>query len=172
MGDVGRGFFVRPGIPELMRDRLVPYADIITPNQFELEYLTGHTVMTIGDAMGAADAARAMGPDIVLITSLLREDAADRSRIEMLAVSGEGAWLVATPRLPLTVNGSGDATTAMFLGHYLRTGAIDTALGRTATAIFTILEATQRAGTREIRLIEAQDVIAAPSDRFAVERLR
>ena len=42
MGDVGRGFFVRPGIPDFMRQTAVPAADIITPNQFELEFLTGH----------------------------------------------------------------------------------------------------------------------------------
>jgi len=41
MGDVGRGFFVREGIPEYMRDHVVPKADIVTPNQFELEFLVG-----------------------------------------------------------------------------------------------------------------------------------
>ncbi len=62
MGDVGRGFFVRPGIPELMRDTVVPAAQIITPNQFELEYLTGRTTGTVAEVLDAADAARAMGP--------------------------------------------------------------------------------------------------------------
>src|SRR4051812_14461438 len=41
MGDEGRGFFVRPGIPEFSRDRAVPAADIVTPNQFELAWLAG-----------------------------------------------------------------------------------------------------------------------------------
>ena len=36
MGDVGRGMFVRPGIPEFLRDRVVPMADVATPNHFEL----------------------------------------------------------------------------------------------------------------------------------------
>ena len=40
IGDVGRGIFVREGIPEFMRDKAVPAADIITPNQFELDYLS------------------------------------------------------------------------------------------------------------------------------------
>ena len=44
MGDVGRGFFVRPGIPAFMRERVVPAADVVTPNQFELEFLTGRPV--------------------------------------------------------------------------------------------------------------------------------
>ena len=41
IGDVGRGIFVREGIPEFMKDKAVPAADIITPNQFELDYLSG-----------------------------------------------------------------------------------------------------------------------------------
>ena len=41
MGDVGRGMFVRPGIPEFMRDQVVPAADVITPNHFELDFLAG-----------------------------------------------------------------------------------------------------------------------------------
>ena len=41
MGDVGRGMFVRPGIPEFMRDTVVPQADILTPNHFELDFLAG-----------------------------------------------------------------------------------------------------------------------------------
>ena len=55
MGDVGRGFFVRPGIPEFMRDRAVPVATIITPNQFELEYLANRTVTDMPSALVAAD---------------------------------------------------------------------------------------------------------------------
>src|ERR671920_2606930 len=46
IGDVGRGVFVRPGIPEFMREQAVPSADIITPNQFELDYLSGMTAQT------------------------------------------------------------------------------------------------------------------------------
>ena len=57
MGDVGRGFFVRPGIPEFMRDHVVPQADIVTPNQFELEHLVGRSVTTQESLLEAAQAA-------------------------------------------------------------------------------------------------------------------
>jgi len=171
MGDVGRGFFVRPGIPEFMRDRAVPAADIITPNQFELEFLTGHTVDTLEHALEAADAARAMGPDLVLVTSLQR-DGASADTIELLAVSGDGAWLVGTPLLPISVNGAGDMTAALFLAHYLKTGDAATALGRVAASVFAVMEATVAAGAREIQIVAAQDAIADPPDRFAVEQVR
>ncbi len=171
MGDLGRGFFVRPGIPEFMRDAAVPAADIITPNPFELEFLTGRSVDTLDHALAAADAARAMGPEIVLLTSLQR-DGAPADTIELLAVSGDGAWLVNTPLLPITVNGAGDMTAALYLAHYLKSGDAATALGRVASSVFAVMEATLAAGAREIQIVAAQDAIAEPPERIAVERLR
>ena len=63
MGDVGRGFFVRPGIPEFLRDEVVPRADIITPNQFELEFLVGRSLVhRAGGGRGGRRAAGSWGP--------------------------------------------------------------------------------------------------------------
>ena len=171
MGDVGRGFFVRPGIPEFMRDQAVPAADIITPNQFELEFLTGRQIETLADALGAADTVRSTGPRTVLVTSLQRADGPD-DRIEMLAVSDSGAWLTTTPLLPLSVNGAGDATAALFLGHMLRSGDTAQSLSRTASTIYAVLEETHRQGVREIQLVAAQAAIADPPDRFPAEQVR
>ncbi|WP_437362056.1 pyridoxal kinase PdxY [Inquilinus limosus] len=170
LGDVGRGFFVRPGLPEFMRDRAVPQADIITPNQFELEYLAARPVSTLTDALAAARVVQATGPRIVLVTSLTRSDAPE-GVIEMLAVAPEGAWIVATPRLPITVNGSGDITAALFLAHMLRTGDPAVALGRTAGTVYAVMEATHTSGQREIQIVAAQDAIANPPERFEVKRV-
>jgi pyridoxine kinase len=170
LGDVGRGFFVRPGLPEFMRDQAVPRADIITPNQFELEFLAGGPIATLDDALAASRAVQATGPKIVLVTSLTRSDA-PADAIEMLAVAPDGAWIVATPRLPLNVNGSGDITAALFLAHWLRSGSPGTALGRTAATVFAVMEETHRAGKREIQIVAAQDAIANPPDRFQVRQV-
>ncbi len=171
MGDVGRGFFVRPGIPEFVRDHAVPAADVITPNQFEIEFLTGVTVADLDAALEAADRARALGPEVVLITSLRRREAPE-DVVEMLAVSGEGAWSVGTPLLPLEINGAGDAVCALFLAHLLRDGDPAGALSKAASSIYAVLEATLRNHSREIRLVGAQDAIADPPDRFPARRLR
>lgn len=173
MGDVGRGFFVRPGIPDFMKDHAVPAADIVTPNQFELEFLAGHPIRKLDDALAATAAVRATGPRLVLVTSLLREDG-PADRIEMLADGGEaGAWIVSTPRLPLdpAPNGSGDAVAALFLAHYLRSRDSARALEGAAAAIYAIFEATRRAGTRELQIIAAQDEFVAPPRVFPVERV-
>src|SRR5665213_3065750 len=71
IGDVGRGIFVREGIPEFMKAKAVPAADIITPNQFELDYLSGRASATVGQARDAVKAVHDMGPGIILVTSLL-----------------------------------------------------------------------------------------------------
>ena len=171
MGDVGRGFFVRPGIPELMRDTVVPAAQIITPNQFELEYLTGRSTSTVAEVLDAADAARALGPETVLVTSVVHEAAAGGT-IDMIAVTGEGAWSVTTPLLPRTFTGAGDLTAATFLANLLTSGSVSQAVGRTAAVVYGVLKATVDSGLSELQLVAAQDEIAAPSNTFEVVRLR
>jgi pyridoxine kinase len=170
MGDVGRGFFVRPGIPEFMRDHAVPAATIITPNQFELEYLANRKVTDLASALEAVEIVKASGPKVVLVTSLRRQDAAD-DLIEVLAIDGGEAYLVGTPFLPLNVNGAGDMMAALFLAHWLKTDSIREALERTVYSVFVVLEVTVRAGEREIQIIEAQEAIANPERRFLARKV-
>jgi pyridoxine kinase len=171
MGDVGRGFFVRPGIPEFMRDLAIPAATIATPNQFELEYLANRKITDLASALEAVEIVKASGPKVVLVTSLRRQDATD-DLIEILAVDGSEAYLVGTPFLPLNVNGAGDMMAALFLAHWLRTGSIREALERTVYSVFAVLEVTNRAGEREIQMIVAQEAIANPERRFLARKLR
>ncbi|GAB3991647.1 pyridoxal kinase [Nocardioides marmoraquaticus] len=171
MGDVGRGMFVRPGVPELMRDRVVPQADVITPNHFELDFLAGTTTRTVPALLDAVDAVRRAGPRTVLVTSVLVDETPEGS-VDLVAVDDDGAWTVRTPLLPIAPNGCGDVTAAVFLAHLLRSGSVRTALERVTSTIFGILEATIAAGTREIQLVAAQDVIADPPARFEARRLR
>lgn len=172
LGDVGRGFFVAPGIPELMRDLIVPKADIVTPNAFELAYLTGRDPeQPFRDVTAVLDAARelrAAGPRTVLVTSV--QDPQDPEHLGMIAVSDDGAFEVRVPRLPISVNGAGDVTAALFLAHFVDAGT-EVALARTASSVHAILDRTYREGSREIRLIDAQDAIAAPACEFPVRRL-
>ena len=171
MGDLGRGMFVRPGIPEFMRDTVVPAADIITPNHFELDFLSGRTTSTLADILDAVDSVRERGPRDVLVTSVLHGEVPE-GRLDVVAVSDEGAWAVETPLLPIAPNGCGDVTAALYLAHLRTTGSAEAALARTANTVFAILEQTIEAGTREIQLVAAQDRIAEPPTTFEVRRLR
>ncbi|HYD65288.1 pyridoxal kinase PdxY [Azospirillum sp.] len=173
MGDVGRGFFVRPGIPDFMKAHAVPAADVVTPNQFELEFLTGRTVGSLADALDATAALRARGPRVVLVTSLTRAEA-PADRIEMLVDTADGAWVVATPRLPLDPppNGAGDAVAALFLAHYLKAFDAAAAVEQASAAIYAVFEETRRRGKRELQLIAAQDELVAPRTVFRAEKVR
>lgn len=170
MGDVERGFFVRPGIPEFMRDTVIPAADIVTPNQFELEFLTGSEVRTVDGLLSAVDALRDRGPRTVLVTSV-QTDETPADSVQLAVVTDDGAWLVTTPLLPMYVSGAGDATAAIFLARWLAEEPAK-ALADTADSVFSIMERTHQAGTREIQLIASQDAIAHPQGRFEVVRLR
>jgi pyridoxine kinase len=168
IGDVGRGVFVRPGIPEFMRDHAVPAADLITPNQFELEYLAQVQTPTLDAAKDAIARVQALGPRVVLVTSLHTADTPDDA-IDMLAGEGGTFWRVRTPKLSVSVNGAGDAISALFFVHYLRTRRADLALAEAAASIYGLLHRTEAAGSREILTVAAQDEFVAPSRRFAVE---
>lgn len=170
MGDVGRGFYARPGIPDFWRDHVVPRADIMTPNLFELEFLTGRTTSTLAEVVEAAAELRSRGPEIVVVTSVVGEGMAD-DVVRMLAVGPDDAWIVETPLLDRTFTGSGDLTTAMFLAHWLRDKDLGSALSATASIVYSVLEATATAGHRELRLVDAQNDIVAPRHTFTATRL-
>jgi pyridoxine kinase len=167
IGDVDTGSYVTDGIAEFFRDRALAAADIATPNRFELEYLTGMAISSVGEAADAAAALRARGPAVVLVTSLDPE----ADRVTMLAAGAAGVWLVETPRLPVMLNGCGDVTAALFLAHLLLGASLADALAATAAAIFAVIETTARLGRYELALVAAQEELVSPSRRFAPRRL-
>ena len=170
IGDVGRDVFVRPGVPEFFRDKAVPAADIVTPNQFELDHLTGVESKTLAQTFAAIDALHAMGPSAVMVTSVHTEET-PADRLDLLASDPKGRFRVRTPKLPLHLNGAGDAIAALFTAHYLRAGSAGEALSKAASAVYGILAKTLQAGSREILLIAAQDELVKPTQMFEAEAL-
>ncbi|KKX98939.1 pyridoxal kinase PdxY [Microbacterium sp. Ag1] len=171
MGNANSGCFVAPAIPVLLRERVVPVADIITPNQFELGFLTDTEPDTLESTLASVDLAHAMGPRTVLVTSVERPDR-EEGTIEMLAADEKGAWLVQTPHLPMKANGSGDVTAALFTAHYVETGSAKVALERTASSVYDLLKATLESGERELQLVEAQEFYANPRLQFTARQVR
>jgi pyridoxine kinase len=158
---------VRDGVAEFFRDRALALADIVTPNRFELEFLTGRAVSTIGDAGEAAATLRRQGPGVVLVTSL--DIAPDQMTI--LASGPDGAWAIETPRLPVMLNGCGDVTAALFLGHLVSGASLADALARTAASMFAVIETTVGLGRYELALVAAREELARPSRVFEPRRL-
>jgi pyridoxine kinase len=174
MGNARSGCFVAPAIPVLIRERVVPKADIVTPNQFELGFLVGReddTPQTVDEIVATADRVREMGPETVLVTSVEHADR-EADTIGMMAGTGDGAWLVETPRLSMKANGSGDVTAALFSAWLLEGGAPVAALEQTTGAVFGLLRATLESGGRELQLVQAQEEYVAPSRTFTATKLR
>ncbi len=175
LGDVDTGIYVKPGIDTFFRERALPAADLVTPNHFELEHLTGNRIATLPQALAAARSllgGAAGGPRLALVTSLRRADAPD-DQVEMVAVARDAAWRVTTPMIGFEIapNGTGDMVAALFAAHWAGTGDAPEALGSAASSVFAVLEATRAMGERELQLVAAQDRLVAPPRRFVAERL-
>ena len=166
IGDVGRGVFVRSGIAGFFRDFLIPAADVITPNQFELELLSGLPSTTPGTARAAIDALHLLGPRTILVTSLVT-DTTPAESVDMVASQNGQKWLVRTPRLDISVNGAGDAIAALFFVHLLTTQSPARALEAAAASVYGLLRRTAEAGSREILTVAAQEEFVNPSQKFA-----
>ena len=170
IGDVGRGVFVRPGIPEFIREQALPEADIVTPNQFELELLTDIAIRSVADAHRAVDALRDAGPKVVLVTSLVTDET-PTDAVDLMAADDKGVYRVRTPKLDVHVNGAGDAIAALFFVHYMRERSAASALAMAAASIYGLLKRTMEAGAREILTVAAQDEFVTPTHRFEPEVL-
>ena len=169
IGDIGRGVFVRAGIADFMRDQAVPAADIVTPNQFELELLSGQSTGSADGLRAALAHVHGRGPGTILVTSYLGDDTPETG-IDLLASDGSAIWRVRTPRLEIAVNGAGDAIAALFFVHMLQSGSVADALSRSASSIFGLLRRTAEAHAREILLVAAQDEFVQPTQLFQAER--
>lgn len=170
IGDSGRGVFVQPGVPEFIKERAVPTADMVTPNQFELEYLSGRSTRTLADVQAAIDVVHAMGPRIVLVTSLRCRET-PRGAIDLIASDDGTRCHVRTPELPESLHGAGDLIAALFLAHSLLAGSTGEALSRAASSVFGVLRRSVEQGSRELLLVDAQDEFLEPSDLFPARPL-
>jgi len=170
IGDRARGEFVRPGIVEFMRARAVPTAQVVTPNHFELDRLTGRETRSLAAVLSAVDDIHACGPRAVLVTSM-RSDETPDDRLDIIASDANGRHLVRTPLLATPANGAGDLIAALFFFHYLRSGSTGDALADATSSVYGLLRRSRDAGASEIALVAAQDELVAPSERFAPVRI-
>ena len=170
IGDSGRGIFVRRRIPELIRERMLPLADVVTPNQFELDYLSGRSTPTVADLAAAIDAVHERGPRVVFVTSLRTADTPEDC-LDLVVSDGGDRCRLRLPQLPVVVNGAGDAVTALFFAHYLNTGSVAEAMALAGSSMFGVLSRTAEAGANELLLVDAQQEFVTPSRMFTVHRI-
>jgi len=162
IGDRPAGRFVAADIPPAIIEKLLPLADIVTPNAFELEVLTGAVVT---DARSAANAARTLAGQgrtpVVVVTGLKRD-----GDVETIAVERGAAWVVRTPEVAAPAYGAGDLFCAIFLARIMCGARVPKALSLAASSMHAVFAATASLGRPGLALIEAQATLVDPPKLF------
>lgn len=151
IGDDGR-VYVAEGILEVLRNRLVPIASFITPNQFELERLSGLEAKDAAGLRAASAAIAAMGPAGVIVTGCTLADT-PAGQVETILCAGGKLSRFATPRLPIRPCGTGDLLAGLIAAHLAKGAGIEHAVGDAVATVFATLQRTQEAGSEELQLI-------------------
>jgi pyridoxine kinase len=170
LGETGEGLYVPLDLAETIRDRLVPEADVITPNQFELEWLTGQRIDSLDSALVALRAGLAMGPRIVVCTSVRRKDG-EPGRLESMVATADGVWSASVPELTRQIYGAGDMFSALMLARLLHGKSPKKAMAFASAAVYGVLKASVAAGSVEPLVVAAQDEFVRPSFDPPVKRL-
>jgi len=163
LGDAPGGLYVSPDVAEAVAARLVPLADWITPNLWELGHLTGGP---IADLAGAVAAARRLGKPAV-ITSAPAGD----GETGVLFVDAETATLFAHPKLAKAPNGTGDLVTASFGAGLVEGLAPIAAAERAARAAAEAVKAAQDWRAPELPIVALGPRLVRPSAEMRIERV-
>ncbi len=163
MGDDDGGLYVKPAVAEAIARELVPRADWLTPNAWELARLSGRKVAYPADA---AAAARSLGRP-VLATSV----PCGEGRIGLVLAQGDEAVLFSHPRLAEVPHGTGDLVTAVFAAGLVRGKAPREAAEHAARAAAETVRAAVDWASPELPLVDLGDRLANPAAEIAVEPL-
>lgn len=173
MGDVGRGIFVRPGIPEFLIEQALREATIITPNHFEYELIAKQSFGHIDEIVNHAKSLINKSPylEAIIITSL-RLPELPEDKLETLLVTKQDAYLVETPYHDLEPlpNGMGDTFSAILLSHLLNGMNIQDAVRYAVSSLYALVSHTQP-GERDLPLIACQADISHPSIVFEIKAI-
>ena len=164
IGDDG-GLYVAEAIATAQKATMVPRADLVTPNRFELGWLSGRPVE---DIAAIAEAARSLGPARTAVTSA---PAMMKDRIAAALVTRDAVTIAETRRYDKVPNGTGDLFAALLTARLLEGADDETALSAAAAGTFEVIDRSVRAGSDELDLCLNQDAIVAPRAQVEVRRL-
>ncbi|KAB0797291.1 hypothetical protein PPYR_08285 [Photinus pyralis] len=169
MGDNGK-LYVRSELLPIYKE-LVTIADIITPNQFEVELLTDKKVSTIEDAWDAIDILHQRGCKTVVISST--EFGNDDYLVAMASSHADGhrrALTINIPKLPTSFTGTGDLFAALILAWMHKTNNLKSALENSINTLQAVLKKTwdyakavgDSRHNMELKLVQSKNLIENP----------
>lgn len=179
MGDNGK-LYVPDELVNIYKNEIVPLADILTPNQFELGLLVDQKISSLNDVKEAILKLHGKGPKTVVVSSTEIDN-----KLEALVSNSIDKCLIKIeiPKIPTNYTGSGDLFAALFLAHSHYEAELKTALEKTINSLHSVLlktyeyrqgfndETAQKAKTKELRLIQSKYVIENPPDILKAQYL-
>ncbi|XP_076445797.1 pyridoxal kinase-like [Babylonia areolata] len=176
MGDNGR-FYVPKELVPVYQEKIIPHANIVTPNQFELEQLSGLTVSSEEEAFGAIDVLHNKGIPTVVLSSSTLGTKGILLCLASSALNGEKRrYRVEIPQLEATFVGTGDLFAACLLGWMHRDGDLKRALEKTVATVQSVIKKTftyakkvagesnlPTSAQMELRLVQSKQIIESPT---------
>jgi len=162
MGDEGKGLYVKPEVARALMSELVPLADFLSPNAWELGYMT-QTVIT--DPASAWMAATKLAIP-TLVSSVPVGD-----QLGTMVVLANGSWMVRHPRLDWAPNGTGDLLSALFTACLLEGSSPQDALSQAAGVVWRCLQLAQEWQAPELPIVAMRDQLGDSSLRLELERI-
>lgn len=156
LGDEPGGLYVPKETADAIASELVPRADILTPNLFELAFLTGRA---IADESEAVAAARSLGARIVAVTSA----PGSAAHASTLLVQAAAAHRLRTPRFARAPHGTGDLLAALLLARLIRSETAIDALALAMSSVYGLIAAADQAQLNYLPHVECQEILVSPS---------
>jgi pyridoxine kinase len=169
MGDDG-ALYVSKELARAIDRELVPRADILLPNIFELEHLSGLKVTGLKDVRPAMEALRKKARGALIVATGI-PDEAHGDLITALALDDSGLWQAKAKRHPMRASGNGDCFAALFLGRYLGHRDIPTALANAVEGMSLIAGLTAATDADELKIVESQERWARIDPEMLAERI-
>jgi pyridoxine kinase len=160
LGDEGRGLYVKPEVAVAVRDSLVPLADLVAPNRFELGWLLGEAAPETAE--GAAILALRLGKP-VLVSSVQTSGPDGADEIGVLYVAAREAVLALHARVASAPNGTGDVLTALFTAALIDGLKPTAALGRSVAGVAELVGAALAWNAPELPLVAAAQRLVSPT---------